>query len=567
MSTRQNNHEILTALYSKDNYSACIEFIRKCIRTDTNYCYYYLIYGLCLRQIGKPEDAILQFQIAWKINPQDNMLRFLYGNQLFMRQHFDKSAKIHRAFFDNKYQLKHSAQEYALEICVQFGEVFINKILYYKTPSSAQYTLSLSDQRRKQLYDILYTDTTKAPKGISKRRRVKYATIARTVLTQGMKHIKRKNYAFDFCYLSRRLISVDIIDMKWCDAFSKYEQVWKFQHKRVPEDYDRFYSIPIVLKKYQIAEKLLLQWIKEPRVLDFINNSTSVIDNNDHKILFIYCHLLLLYCDSKQIHKCKNYIKKGKLLCSKLRDSQHIKDNYNLSAVFYFHWVYAYYLSTNNTIDPNITSDAVFIALMQFEMGYGSDLIYKMCFYFGKYFHYAAKNIHLAKFFYSISISRTKFNQKEPVYYNYAKLLYQMGKWKLSLKYWEKSKNLLFCRGNQSEYLQFKNLMLSKQIEYQYSIYCTWCKTKQTSTNSIVFKKCARCRSVIYCSKYCQKKDWKKSHRFVCKKVTTALKHLENWMGNKMERLCICKPFRDQYLKYNKWMIRRDGNDIISSFK
>eukprot|EP01084_Bolivina_argentea_P188526 324527_1 len=483
---RNSNCNVLFSLCVMKKYVKCLKLVQEFIKTDGEFWFYYKIYGICLTEIGKPEDALTQFEIGWNLDPSSEMMRFLYANQLWMLKDYDKSAKIHRGFFNNSYQLKVLDRESlsVLTICVQFAEAFIFKIINYQ----AKFT-----SHSNQLYTDFLIQNIKYKHSLSKKKRVKCSQIAKTVLNQGLQYIDKNNYAFDFCYLTRRLALVDMIDMKWKGFYSKYLEISRFHAETIPEDYDVFYLIPMILKKVRPASRFLLKWIKQPFV-------------DDDKLLTIYCHLILLYCDNRQINKCEKFIKKGKKLCLNLRDTDFAKQSYGQSGVFYFHWVYAYYLSTNNTIDPNITSDAVFIALMQFEMGYGSDLIYKMCFYFGKYFHYAAKNIHLAKFFYSISISRTKFNQKEPVYYNYAKLLYQMGKWKLSLKYWEKSKNLLFCRGNQSEYLQFKNLMLSKQIEYQYSIYCTWCKTKQTSTNSIVFKKCARCRSVIYCSKYCQKK-------------------------------------------------------------
>ena len=44
---------------------------------------------------------------------------------------------------------------------------------------------------------------------------------------------------------------------------------------------------------------------------------------------------------------------------------------------------------------------------------------------------------------------------------------------------------------------------------------CNW---YQCQKKNCKLKKCKRCVSVFYCSKLCQKKDWKTQHKFCCQK-------------------------------------------------
>eukprot|EP01084_Bolivina_argentea_P188525 324526_1 len=546
---RNSNCNVLFSLCVMKKYVKCLKLVQEFIKTDGEFWFYYKIYGICLTEIGKPEDALTQFEIGWNLDPSSEMMRFLYANQLWMLKDYDKSAKIHRGFFNNSYQLKVLDRESlsVLTICVQFAEAFIFKIINYQ----AKFT-----SHSNQLYTDFLIQNIKYKHSLSKKKRVKCSQIAKTVLNQGLQYIDKNNYAFDFCYLTRRLALVDMIDMKWKGFYSKYLEISRFHAETIPEDYDVFYLIPMILKKVRPASRFLLKWIKQPFV-------------DDDKLLTIYCHLILLYCDNRQINKCEKFIKKGKKLCLNLRDTDFAKQSYGQSGVFYFHWVYAYYLTVNRNIDEELSSDALFIVFMQQDARYMTNFRWKMCFYFGKYWHYTKQHFHLAKFFYRISILRMKkFNEKEVVCYNYAKLLYQMGKYKTSLKYWEKSKNLLFFREDNMEYMQFKNLITSKQMEYACSIYCSWCKVKRIESDDFLKKcKCKRCKSVFYCSERCQKKHWKQSHRLKCKATITANSYLEKWMIAKFDRLCICKPAPDGNIEFNKWLIHPTEFNVVSLLK
>lgn len=43
---------------------------------------------------------------------------------------------------------------------------------------------------------------------------------------------------------------------------------------------------------------------------------------------------------------------------------------------------------------------------------------------------------------------------------------------------------------------------------------CTWCKKREEKYGD--HKGCAICMETIYCSKACQKKDWKRQHKAIC---------------------------------------------------
>lgn len=45
-------------------------------------------------------------------------------------------------------------------------------------------------------------------------------------------------------------------------------------------------------------------------------------------------------------------------------------------------------------------------------------------------------------------------------------------------------------------------------------------KHGEKTLNSYTPKECARCRSVIYCSRECQKEDWEEYHRYECEHMS-----------------------------------------------
>jgi len=58
---------------------------------------------------------------------------------------------------------------------------------------------------------------------------------------------------------------------------------------------------------------------------------------------------------------------------------------------------------------------------------------------------------------------------------------------------------------------RLKDYLKPKKIELCYKIYC--------SNEGI--ERCSRCRTVYYCSLECQKIHWKKTHKFVCKPLSS----------------------------------------------
>ena len=65
-------------------------------------------------------------------------------------------------------------------------------------------------------------------------------------------------------------------------------------------------------------------------------------------------------------------------------------------------------------------------------------------------------------------------------------------------------KCVLVCETrNETSYMKWKNVNLMKK--------CAYC-----GKNNDQLKKCKRCRKIVYCSKECQKTDWKSRHRFAC---------------------------------------------------
>jgi len=53
-----------------------------------------------------------------------------------------------------------------------------------------------------------------------------------------------------------------------------------------------------------------------------------------------------------------------------------------------------------------------------------------------------------------------------------------------------------------------------KQLEYAA---CSFCGAPETQT--LKHKRCSQCKQVLYCSQDCQRNDWKKGHKHVCKQL------------------------------------------------
>jgi hypothetical protein len=58
---------------------------------------------------------------------------------------------------------------------------------------------------------------------------------------------------------------------------------------------------------------------------------------------------------------------------------------------------------------------------------------------------------------------------------------------------------------------------ISHQAGFMDATCCFWCEKNKLSARSLFT--CTRCKSVSYCGKECQVKDWKASHKAECKKI------------------------------------------------
>ena len=66
----------------------------------------------------------------------------------------------------------------------------------------------------------------------------------------------------------------------------------------------------------------------------------------------------------------------------------------------------------------------------------------------------------------------------------------------------------------------FVHLILNNILTLRNIVSVKECNWKNCKKKNIKLMKCKRCKSVYYCSKICQKKDWilsNKSHKSVCK--------------------------------------------------
>ena len=76
--------------------------------------------------------------------------------------------------------------------------------------------------------------------------------------------------------------------------------------------------------------------------------------------------------------------------------------------------------------------------------------------------------------------------------------------------------------GNEDKYQQYQygitalaNIKRSKRMKLK-SIECQWRGCNQRINGDTKFKKCKGCKMVRYCSRKCQKLDWKLNHKHIC---------------------------------------------------
>merc|ERR1711971_252918 len=71
-----------------------------------------------------------------------------------------------------------------------------------------------------------------------------------------------------------------------------------------------------------------------------------------------------------------------------------------------------------------------------------------------------------------------------------------------------------------------ESIVKANELKKENRIKCGWIKCTRWTTSD-TFYRCKKCKVVIYCSKHCQKKDWKRGlHKLTCKLYRDAFKCL-----------------------------------------
>ncbi|KKM44825.1 hypothetical protein LCGC14_1561450 [marine sediment metagenome] len=65
---------------------------------------------------------------------------------------------------------------------------------------------------------------------------------------------------------------------------------------------------------------------------------------------------------------------------------------------------------------------------------------------------------------------------------------------------------------------RFSDTNFKDRYTYIYNLICDKCHKLYMSYQ---LKRCSRCKVIYYCSKECQKKDWKKIHKFICEPINS----------------------------------------------
>jgi len=65
---------------------------------------------------------------------------------------------------------------------------------------------------------------------------------------------------------------------------------------------------------------------------------------------------------------------------------------------------------------------------------------------------------------------------------------------------------------------RFKDTNFKDRYTYIYNLICDKCHKLYMSYQ---LKRCSRCKVIYYCSKECQKNDWKKIHKFICEPINS----------------------------------------------
>eukprot|EP01083_Nonionella_stella_P009767 27999_1 len=122
-------------------------------------------------------------------------------------------------------------------------------------------------------------------------------------------------------------------------------------------------------------------------------------------------------------------------------------------------------------------------------------------FLYAKCVHYYVKDLRIANYLYQIVHKLNPFDALS--YFDHSVLMYQVGKYEKYDKYRLKSKRL------NDKIVRAIPKVLTGVYEFE----CNYCFVRGNG-----FKKCSSCKVTFYCSRKCQKMDWIKYHKQICKK-------------------------------------------------